>query len=68
MQSKKNPFPKKQQKDTTFGTEVSKPLQSFDFSNQNADGEDLSGLDLRYVDFRGASLVGVDFTHSDLHF
>ena len=64
--SRKNPFPKAQRKEIEYGTQKMVGVSNFDFSNQSADGEDLSGLDLRHVNFERASLVGVDFTDSDL--
>lgn len=64
--TRKNPFPKAQRKELQYGVETRKSYPPFDFSKQNADGDDLSALDLRHVNFQGASLVGVDFTDSDL--
>jgi len=66
MRKRNNPFPKRQRKELDYDSQTSSLSPTFDFSNQNADGEDLSGLDLRHVNFESASLVGVDFTGSDL--
>jgi len=59
-----NSFPKEKSREVPLS--ASRKLRAFDFSYQNADGDDLSDLDLRHVNFKGASLIGVNFSGSDL--